>query len=93
MTSMNELLPTHAIAPAFDYARSTATALIESTRRALPDDIAPTNPNLAAFISADELESASFTNIDCDPELMHCMIELIICDRLDCSSADISSEY
>lgn len=90
---MIDLLPAHAIAPAFDYARSTATELIESTRRALPDDIPATDANLAAFLSADQLESASFTNIDCDPELMHCLIELIICDRLDCSESDISSEY
>lgn len=72
------------------YARFAATDIIDATRHEFPD---ATDIDIARAISADATESASFTNLPCDPEILFILISLIICDRLNCDDSDISSEY
>jgi hypothetical protein len=92
--TLSDLFPPTEIDDAFSYARSTATAIIDSTRAAcIESNIEPTNPNLARYCSSDQIESASFTNLQIDPSTLCMMIELILCDRLDCDYDHLSADY
>lgn len=69
------------------YARDASTELIATATEYADDN------RIAESISADELESASFTNLQCDPELMQLLMTAIIADRLNCAPDDICADY
>lgn len=79
------------------YARYAATTLIAHAHlelHNLPDhDELIDNDRIARSISSDELESASFTTLPIDPELLFALISAILCDRLDCADSALCADY
>jgi hypothetical protein len=70
------------------YARDCATDLINESMTQSSDSF-----RIAQNISADAIESASFSNLPIDPELLYALISIIICDRLNCDESDISADF
>jgi hypothetical protein len=68
------------------YARRCATEIIHA---AFTID----RTRIAQSISSDALESASYSTLPIDPQLLFAFICAIICDRLDCDDSDIAADF
>lgn len=94
--SLTDLIELH------EYLTATCDELITyATDAAYDDDIRLTDINIARSISADQTESACFTNLPLftnldhflDTFLLDALITTHLCTRLNCTPLDISADY